>query len=168
MRALQDSLPLKLLQAREVVMDKFRPHLHAHGITEQQWRVLRALAETTALDAGELARRVCLLMPSLSRIIRDLAAQGLLVRRNDPGDRRVAIVGLTAKGRGLFELMSRESEAIYSAIEAALGADVCDRLMAELDAAVDKLSAMQEGDIDDASAMQKLKPRKRTAGSQHR
>jgi homoprotocatechuate degradation regulator HpaR len=168
MRALQNSLPLKLLQAREVVMDKFRPHLHAHGITEQQWRVLRALAETTALDAGELARRVCLLMPSLSRIIRDLAAQGLLVRRNDPRDRRVAIVGLTEKGRDLFEVMSRESETIYSAIEATLGADVCARLMAELDAVVGKLSAVRQGEIEDLSAMKQLKLRKRTAGSQHR
>jgi len=168
MRALQDSLPLKLLQAREVVMDMFRPHLHAHGITEQQWRVLRALAETTALDAGELSRRVCLLMPSLSRIIRDLAAQGLLMRRNDPRDRRVAIVGLTDKGRGLFEVMSRESEAIYSAIEAALGVDVCARLMVELDEVVGKLSAISERDVNDASVMERFKLRKRAAVLQSR
>ena len=80
MRSLDHSLPLMLLRAREAVMDHFRPHLHYHGVTEQQWRVLRALVEFGSLDAGTLARRVCLLMPSLSRILRDLASAGLLKR----------------------------------------------------------------------------------------
>ena len=41
------NLPLLLLQARERVIAQFRPILKAHGLTEQQWRVLRAL-----VDAG--------------------------------------------------------------------------------------------------------------------
>ncbi len=34
-----------LLQAREGVMARFRPILNAHGITEQQWRIVRGLLE---------------------------------------------------------------------------------------------------------------------------
>ncbi len=44
MRAFSSSLPMALLRAREAVMRRFRPGLRDHGVTEQQWRVLRALA----------------------------------------------------------------------------------------------------------------------------
>ena len=43
------NLPLLLLQAREAVFARFRPLLNAVGLTEQQWRVVRAL-----LDHGPL------------------------------------------------------------------------------------------------------------------
>ena len=141
MRSLEKSLPLRLLQAREAVMDMFRPHLYAHGVTEQQWRVLRALAETSGLDAGMLANRVCLLMPSLSRILRDLAAEDLLTRRNNPADRRIAILALTQKGRLLFERMSRESEIIYSALEQSIGTSAYEKMMSDLDHLVSRIDA---------------------------
>ncbi|MGH7006661.1 MAG: hypothetical protein ACREIP_22160, partial [Alphaproteobacteria bacterium] len=38
MRAFSRSLPMQLLRAREAVMQRFRPMLHQHGVTEQQWR----------------------------------------------------------------------------------------------------------------------------------
>ena len=37
------NLPLLLLHAREGVIGQFRPILNAHGVTEQQWRIIRAL-----------------------------------------------------------------------------------------------------------------------------
>ena len=58
MRPLGQSLPLRLLMAREAVMERFRPHLNGAGITEQQWRVLRALCEVEEMDAGELAKAI--------------------------------------------------------------------------------------------------------------
>ena len=50
------ALPIALLEAREAVMSRFRPMLATHDITEQQWRVLRVLAEAGPLEATELAR----------------------------------------------------------------------------------------------------------------
>src|SRR5208283_3623306 len=44
MREFSRSLPMSLLRAREAVMRHFRPSLRRHGLTEQQWRILRALA----------------------------------------------------------------------------------------------------------------------------
>ncbi|MCP4224610.1 MAG: homoprotocatechuate degradation operon regulator HpaR, partial [Actinomycetia bacterium] len=43
-RPFTESLPMALLQARESAMRLFRPLLAEHDLTEQQWRVLRALA----------------------------------------------------------------------------------------------------------------------------
>jgi homoprotocatechuate degradation regulator HpaR len=133
MRSLERSLPLTLLRAREAVMDRFRPHLHAHGVTEQQWRVLRALAEYGAMDTSTLSRRVYLLMPSLSRIIRDLCGAGLLKKATPEGDKRVSIVSLSAKGQALFRTMSLESEEIYAALEGAVGRERYRALICELE-----------------------------------
>ena len=37
------NLPRLLLQAREAVMAHTRPSLREHGLSDQQWRVLRVL-----------------------------------------------------------------------------------------------------------------------------
>ncbi len=74
MRDFARSLPMSLLRAREAVMRQFRPSLRSHGLTEQQWRILRALAAVDTIEVTELARMAFLLGPSLSRILRDLEA----------------------------------------------------------------------------------------------
>ncbi len=43
-RPFAHSLPMRLLRVREALMQNFRPHLLAHGMSEQQWRIVRALA----------------------------------------------------------------------------------------------------------------------------
>src|SRR3954454_3510617 len=78
MRDFSQSLPMALLRAREAVMRQFRPSLRRQGLTEQQWRLLRALAAVDAIEVTELARVAFLLGPSLSRIVRDLEARGLI------------------------------------------------------------------------------------------
>jgi len=78
MREFSRSLPMSLLRAREAVMRQFRPSLRNHGLTEQQWRILRALTAVDTIEVTELARVAFLLGPSLSRILRDLEARDLI------------------------------------------------------------------------------------------
>ena len=85
MREFSRSLPMSLLRAREAVMRQFRPSLRNHGLTEQQWRILRALAAVDAIEVTELARVAFLLGPSLSRILRDLEARELIERAHGEG-----------------------------------------------------------------------------------
>ena len=54
------SLPISLLQTRELIMEVVRPMLVRHSITEQQWRVLRVISEDVRLDASTVAARACL------------------------------------------------------------------------------------------------------------
>ena len=140
MRALDESLPLKLLRAREAVMDRFRPHLHANGFTEQQWRVIRALIEVETIDAGALAEAVCLRMPSLSRILADLEARGLLRKVRSETDRRLVNVEITGRGRALFTRMSADSERIYQEIQDRLGDADYKALMRKLDKVITRLN----------------------------
>src|SRR6201982_1768171 len=116
MRDFSRSLPMSLLRAREAVMRQFRPSLRNHGLTEQQWRILRALAAIDAIEVTELARTAFLLGPSLSRILRDLEARHLIERKAAKTDLRRAVVSISAKGLKLIEAVAPTSEAIYAEI----------------------------------------------------
>ncbi len=133
MRPFDDSLPMALLRARESAMRLFRPLLAEHDLTEQQWRVLRALTAVDGpVDAGELAERTFLLAPSVSRILADLVHRGLISRRADPGDRRRSLLSLTRAGLELVATIAPRSEERYAAIETAFGADRLSHLLGEL------------------------------------
>ena len=71
LRSFSKSLPMALLLAREAVMNRFRPALNMFNITEQQWRVLRALSSIKEIEVMELAKVTYLLAPSLLPIKTD-------------------------------------------------------------------------------------------------
>src|SRR5580700_2089530 len=98
MREFSRSLPMSLLRAREAVMRQFRPSLRDHELTEQQWRILRALTSIDAIEVTELARVAFLLGPSLSRILRDLEARHLIERKVVKADQRRVVVSISARG----------------------------------------------------------------------
>ncbi|WP_024508747.1 homoprotocatechuate degradation operon regulator HpaR [Bradyrhizobium sp. ARR65] len=148
MREFSRSLPMALLRAREAVMRQFRPSLRRHGLTEQQWRILRALAAVDASEVTELARTAFLLGPSLSRILRDLEARRLIERRTAETDLRRGVVSISEKGLKLMEEVAPSSEAIYAAITRRYGA----RKLAELHAMLGALEASLAGlDTEEAS-----------------
>src|SRR5277367_3721777 len=108
---------MALLRAREAVMRHFRPSLQAAGLTEQQWRTLRALGFCGEIDATRLASATFLLAPSLTRILRDLEARALVRRRADPKDGRSALLSLSPEGEQVLKDVGVESERIYAGIE---------------------------------------------------
>jgi homoprotocatechuate degradation regulator HpaR len=102
MRDFDDSLPLKLLKAREVTMSYFRPVLQQVALTEQQWRVIRALRQYPDSEAKELAKRCAILSPSLTGILSRLEQQELISRRKSTEDQRVVLISLTDKAQQMF------------------------------------------------------------------
>jgi homoprotocatechuate degradation regulator HpaR len=121
MRPFARSLPMQLLRAREALMQEFRPHLRKHGLSEQQWRVLRALAEAGSMDINALGE-MCQIHPaSLSRMLPNLEDEGRIERRVSRDDQRYVIVSITAKGKVLFRRVAKESEQIYASIEQRIG-----------------------------------------------
>jgi homoprotocatechuate degradation regulator HpaR len=141
MREFSRSLPMSLLRAREAVMRQFRPSLRRHDLTEQQWRILRALAAIDAIEVTELANVAFLLGPSLSRILRDLEAWRLIERRTAETDLRRGLVSISEKGLKLMETVAPSSEAIYAAITRRYGA----RRLAELQEMLGSLEASLDG-----------------------
>lgn len=138
MRGFDRSLPMVLLRAREASMSLFRPMLGEHGLTEQQWRVLRALASDRApMDAGELADTTFLLASSLSRILAGLDRQSLISREISEHDRRRWIISLSEPGRRLVAKIAPHSEAVYTELEERFGTERLQALIIELNALCD-------------------------------
>ena len=151
MREFSRSLPMSLLRAREAVMRHFRASLRQHGLTEQQWRILRALASVDTIEVTELAHVAFLLGPSLSRILRDLEARQLIERRVVKADLRRGVVSISAKGLKLIAAVAPSSEAIYAAITRRYGARKLAELQEMLHALESNLSALHiPGDGDAA------------------
>ncbi|BBB26563.1 homoprotocatechuate degradation operon regulator HpaR [Amphritea japonica] len=113
MRKFEDSLPLQLLKAREATMAFFRPLLQENNITEQQWRVLRALKAFGELESKQLADHCCILSPSLTGIIKRLEHQGYITRKKSEEDQRRTLIRLTEKSQVLFTRLSPDVEAKY-------------------------------------------------------
>jgi homoprotocatechuate degradation regulator HpaR len=124
---------MALLRAREAVMARFRPILESHGINEQQWRVVRVLAEAGPLDATELAARANILAPSLTRMIRTLEGRALIVRGRDATDGRRAILSITPAGEALIAAVTPDATAAYRRIDAEFGPDKVATLISLLD-----------------------------------
>lgn len=130
------NLPLLLLRAREEVISHFRPILNAHGVTEQQWRIVRALAEHgDALEVREISKLCTISGPSLTGVLARMDAQGLVRRAPPPGDQRRLLVTLTAKSRALVRAMAPKIERQYAELERSVGAKV----VGDAYAAVDRL-----------------------------
>ena len=148
MRPFSASLPMALLLARESTMRRFRPLLADHGLTEQQWRVLRALAASDhPIEVTVLADRTALLAPSITRIVARLVDDGLIHRSAVPSDARRSVLELTAKGRRVVARIAPKSEATYADIEAAFGTERLATLLTELH----ELAAIIEPDTQEAS-----------------
>lgn len=145
MREFSRSLPMSLLRAREAVMRQFRPSLRRYGLTEQQWRILRALAAIEAIEVTELARTAFLLGPSLSRILRDLDARGLIERKTAKTDLRRGVISISEKGIKLMEVVAPSSEAIYAAITRHYGASKLAELQDMLGALETSLAGLELG-----------------------
>mgnify|MGYP000866536578 CR=1 FL=1 len=139
LRHFSKSLPMSLLRARESVMRHFRKSLREFGVTEQQWRVLRALSTKPQMEVAELARATFLLGPSLSRILVDLDQRGLILREPDPADLRRWMISLSPSGTELIDTVTPVSEAIYREISQRFGEDKLGQLqdlLAELEEAM--------------------------------
>jgi homoprotocatechuate degradation regulator HpaR len=127
------SLPIALLRAREAVMTHFRPMLAEHDITEQQWRVIRILAERGMVDASEMADRAFILAPSLTRIIRSLEERGIISKAKDENDGRRVLLQITPAGLAIIDEVAPESRLIYDKLEKRFGRERIEQLLSMLD-----------------------------------
>lgn len=129
LRQTRRSLPIALLRARETVMGPIRDMLAPSGVNEQKWRVLRVLQEEGPLELSQAATAACLLLPSLTRMIRPMQDEGLITRTTPPEDRRKTIIAITPAGLALVQAHAAQSAAILQRIEAGFGAERLETLL---------------------------------------
>jgi MarR family transcriptional regulator, organic hydroperoxide resistance regulator len=81
-----------------------------HGVYEGQQYILRCLWEEDGLAPGEVARRLGISTPTVTRAGTRMEAAGLLQRQPHPKDRRLVRLVLTEKGRELEVVIGREMD----------------------------------------------------------
>ncbi|KNY20622.1 MarR family transcriptional regulator [Methylobacterium sp. ARG-1] len=130
-------------------------YTHALQTGARTWRrAANAVAEVHGLSdatayplvmigrlAGEprqnvLAEAVGIEGPSLVRLLDQLAAAGLVVRREDPSDRRAKVIALTASGRAMVARIETELATLRARLFAEISA-------ADLEASLRVFAALQ-------------------------
>ena len=142
------NLPLLLLQARESVIGRFRPILNAHGITEQQWRIVRALLERGPMEPREIVAVCGISSPSLAGVLARMDAIGLVARQRIDHDQRRVMVSLTSRSRALAAKMAPRIESAYAEIEKRIGRDFTQRFYRTLDDLIEMLGEPPASDDD--------------------
>ena len=137
------NLPRLLLQAREAVMTHTRPSLREHGLSDQQWRVLRVLGEhansteaAEGVETGRVAREAFLLGPSLTGVLTRMERDGLIERSRCSQDARRTVVRATKMGLSKVAKLSEAIEAHYAWMESELGKQKLAQLYQLLDAVI--------------------------------
>ena len=108
-----NSLPMLLSRALDGIMPTYRSLFQAHGLTDQQWRVLRALWEQKHLTSKQISEITLLPSPSLVGILDRLEKKGFIGRLRSVEDRRLVYIVPTQAGRELQELMLPKIEEIH-------------------------------------------------------
>jgi len=156
-------LPVLLHRTREALAVHFRKVFVLHDLTDPQWRVLRILSQFEGIDVKTLARKSYLMRESLSRILKDLARRGLIVRRVSNTDARRFLHSLTAKGRNLLEEVAPAFNPVYKEIEARFSIQRIEELNRRLAELLEAVQIPDEGDAEDEEEHGAPRPRKALA-----
>jgi DNA-binding MarR family transcriptional regulator len=82
--------------------------------TPSQVSALATLDQRGPMRLGELARAECIAPPTLTKIVANLEAVGLVERTTDPEDRRSSVVQITRAGRSAFTRIRNERNAFLA------------------------------------------------------
>ncbi|HWL40590.1 MAG TPA: MarR family transcriptional regulator [Gemmatimonadaceae bacterium] len=124
-RSREQQAAIGLLRTADAIKRHFAQVIERHGITLQQYNVLRILrgAEPEGLPTLTIAERMIEQTPGVTRLVDRLERKGLVSRVPCPKDRRRVYCVITARGRDLLEELdepvSRADEQAVAVLEPA-------------------------------------------------
>jgi DNA-binding MarR family transcriptional regulator len=87
-------------------------HASRFRLSVNGWKLLSVIGHFGPLSASEAGDRTSLELANVTRGIDTLAEQGLVLRRDDPSDRRRTILSLSAKGKRIHDKVEQVSRAL--------------------------------------------------------
>ena len=119
---LADEAVVSLMVAADHFDQAIAPIWERHGITGDQYNVLRILRGVFpgGHPRNEVARRMIHRAPDVTRMLDRLMRQGLVARLRNPADRRESIATITKAGLALLERIDPEVHALQAAVTASL------------------------------------------------
>lgn len=116
------------------------------GLSPTLLATLATVESAGPLTLGDLALREQVAPPTITRAVTGLEADGLVIRRVDPADRRVVHVEVTPAGRRLLERARTRKNAWLARRLRGFAADDVERL-AEAVAALERLAGGPEPEV---------------------
>jgi MarR family transcriptional regulator for hemolysin len=139
MRPLNRPIGLQLAHAAKVVRRAYDDALAAAGGSLPAWLILLSVKTRSPATQNELAEAVGIRAATLTHHLNAMDADGLVIRRRDPTNRRIQHVELTEAGEAAFQRMRRATVAFDQRLRAglsdsdlALAGRVLDRLRANV------------------------------------
>lgn len=90
------------------------------GLTTDQYTALSVLEQPHDLTSAELARRSFVRPQTMHEMITSLDQRGFVERHRDPGNRRILLIRLTAKGRDMLEKYDEQVQSLQERMLATL------------------------------------------------
>jgi DNA-binding MarR family transcriptional regulator len=144
MKRTDHHLGLLLERASRVVGERLERAIGLDGVTADHWRVLRRLADAEGHSMGELAERLQMNPPTLTKLIDRMVSKSLVQRAADLEDSRRVLVYATDAGLSLLEELQGKVDQHHAALQALLGdrnAKQLERLLTTLIDTAERLSA---------------------------
>ncbi len=113
----------ELLEVVPLVMRRIRAELRTHregDLSVPQYRAMAFLRGHKGTSLSELAEHIGLGLPSMSKLVDGLVARGLVVRQEDPGDRRRLFLCLTEQGQATVAASRAATQADLAKVLGAL------------------------------------------------
>lgn len=107
------------------------------GLTVNSWWVMVVIGRYPRSSASHVVENTTLEADKVTRAVDMLVEKGLMLRREDPDDRRRVVLTLSASGARVFE----EIEAVRKALEASFLEVLSDEELQSLYSILDKLDA---------------------------
>src|SRR5216684_8905280 len=99
---------LVMLKAMQAITRYALADLEKSGLGDSDFRVLEVLLHKGPLPVNVIGPKVNLTPGSISVAVERLVAKGLVSRAESPQDRRVRMVALTPRGRGVIRPIFRQ------------------------------------------------------------
>jgi DNA-binding MarR family transcriptional regulator len=123
-RVLAEELPDAISSVRRAVRRQTGPMEEVAHLTTAQVQLVRVVRRRPGTSVAEAAAELGVAPNTVSTLVRQLVEAGVVTRRNDPGDRRVARLALAppvADGLGVW--LEKRSAALAEALAGLTAAD---------------------------------------------
>ena len=125
-------------------MSRFRPVLNQHGVTEQQWRILRVLLDEDGLEPRQLCERCLISSPSIAGVLMRMEEAGWIQRERMEHDQRRVKVTVTAATKKLGKSIAPIIEREYLELEKKVGVKQLQQVYDTLDTLLQNLDSHEE------------------------